>query len=204
MFQPDAGKGMSEPVHPVLFADFVCPFSHVTEAALRRWAEGTGARIEHRAYELFPAPAELGPPPDIEALPESFHELAAAEGLTLRTPSRRPRTRKAHEAAAFAEEKGRGAVMRAALFRAYFEHDRDLGRIDVLVSCALESGLDETEVKVSLDIDRYTDRVVRESLDARRMGVQGTPALLLPGPARPTLVAGAQPYEEIERLLKDF
>jgi len=94
--------------------------------------------------------------------------------------------------------------MRAALFRAYFEHDRDLGRIDVLISCALESGLDETEVKVALDIDRYTDRVVRESLDARRLGIEGTPALLVPGPAQAILVAGAQPYEEIERILKGF
>lgn len=195
---------MSGPSDPIFYGDFACPFSRVTEAALRRWAEANGARVAYRAYELFPAPAPLDPPPAIEALPDAFHALAATESLAFRSPSRRPRTRKAHEAAAFAEEKGQGDAMRSALFRAYFEHDRDLGRIDVLVSCAREIGLDETEVKVALDIDRFTQRIVHESLEARRLGVEGTPALLVPGSPRANFVAGAQAYEEIERILKDL
>ena len=102
-----------------IFSDFTCPFCYVTEAALRRAAAEAGAEVRHRAFELFPVPAPLPPDAAME-WEEALAPLAAAAGVALRRPGYQSRTRKAHEAARFARERGVEAEMRAAVFAAYF------------------------------------------------------------------------------------
>ena len=183
----------------VVFSDFVCPYSYVTERALRR-LEGEGvAAPEYRAFELYPAPAPLplDAPGDWD---EALRPLAEAEGVELRAPALRCRTRKAHEAAYFAEGKGVGGAMRDAVFAAYFRDGRDVGRIDVLVELGAALGLDASELKVVLDVDAFTAAVMRDQDSARRAGVTGTPTLAVGGQ---TLV-GAQPYAELRRALLEI
>lgn len=176
-----------------IFSDFTCPFSYVTEAALRRVAAETGAEVRHRAFELYPAPAPL--PQDARTeWQTALAPLAAAEGVELRRPSYQSRTRKAHEAARFAAERGLGAEMRAAIFAAYFAAGRDVGRIDVLVEVGERLGLDRTELKVVLDIDLYTDAVLADEARAARSGVRSVPTLVVGTGADAAVRVGAQSY----------
>jgi predicted DsbA family dithiol-disulfide isomerase len=184
----------------VVFSDFTCPFCHVTEAALRRLEDEGVAAPRYAAFELHPAPAPPGTPSGDDlraALP-----LAEELGIALRAPGFVPRTRKAHEAAKLAEQKGVGRAMREALFAAYFGAGRDVGRIDVLVELGAALGLDPTELKVVLDVDTFSGAVDADRALARRLGIAAVPALVVGGGADAELVSGAQPYAVLRELLE--
>src|SRR5690606_8899894 len=135
-----------------LFSDFSCPYSYVMETALRR-VNASEIEIVYRAYELYPAPSELPPPEPGSTIPEGLRILVEEEELPLGEVAFRPRTRKAHEAARFARERGREAEMRERILAAYWGEGRDIGRIDVLMEVAAEAGLDPEELKIALDLD---------------------------------------------------
>lgn len=190
------------PVPVVLFADFTCPFSYVTEAMLLRLAAEGLAAPEPRAFELFPAPQPLpphGPAADVEAA----RAVAGEAGVSLRMVPPPARTRKAHEAARFAQAHGLGPEMRAALYRAAFEEGRDLGRIDVLCQVAADVGLDPTSARIALDIDRHAGAVAHDLAEAARLCLAGTPAMVVGAGAGARLLTGAFPLDELRAALRD-
>lgn len=188
----------------LLFADFTCPFSYVTETALERLLSGRRTKIDHRAYELYPVPAPL---PDERAAgewDEAIQSLAEQIGICIRHNTRTPRTRKAHEAARYARDQGREPLMRAVIYRAFWEEARDIGRIDVLESLAAEAGLDAQGLKISLDIDKFTDAVLQDQLVADRSGIRQTPTLIVDALPEPRIVVGAQSLADLRGLLAEI
>jgi predicted DsbA family dithiol-disulfide isomerase len=184
-----------------VFSDFACPFSYVTEAALRRMQAAGEVAPTHLAWELYPAPAPL-PSADAGEWMDALRPLADELGLPLRVPSP-VRTRKAHEAAAFAASKGTGSAMREALFAAHFGAGRDIGRIDVLVEIGAGLGLDATELKVVLDVDTFSARVAAEQDAARRAGVQGVPTIVVGTGDKARWLVGARPFAELRAAVLD-
>lgn len=184
---------MAVPV--VVFSDFACPFSYVTEAALRRMEAAGQVEPTCLAWELYPAPAPL-PPADAGEWMDVLRPLADELGISLRVPAP-VRTRKAHEAAAFAQSKGAGAAMRDALFAAHFAEGRDIGRIDVLVEIGDGVGLDRSELKVVLDVDSLAPRIQAEQAAARRAGVEGVPTLVVGTGDEARWIVGARPFAEL-------
>lgn len=186
------------------FLDFTCPFSRLTFAALRRVEAEGGARAVVRPFELYPEPAALREPEEPwgwrEAARERLAELQLEPG---RPPALRPRTRKAHEAALFADEQGRGAEFREAVYRAYWERAADIGRLDVLVGLGEEAGLDPFALKVALDIDREDDAVDEARRDAEQLGITGTPVLVLRREGGVRTFAGAASPAEIREFLRE-
>lgn len=182
-----------EPAPVQIFSDFTCPFSYVTEAALRRAAAEAGAHVVYRAFELYPVPSPL-PLGATTEWAEELAQLAAEAGVELRRPGYQSRTRKAHEAARFAAERGVGDPMRSAVFAAYFADGRDVGRIDVLVEVGEAVGLDRTELKVVLDIDLYTGAVLADQALAERSGIRSVPALVVGSGPGARVEVGAQSY----------
>lgn len=180
----------------LLFADFTCPYSYVTEAALWRRVRGGGMTLTCRAFELHPAPAEL-PTPDRE-LPEALIALADAEMVELTPSAHCPRTAKAHELAKLAAERGVERLVRLALYEAYWARDEDLARVDVLSAIGAGCGLDAEDVKIALDIDRYVSAVTRDREAAVRLGVEGTPAVIVGTGERAELLLGAFPYAALD------
>lgn len=72
-----------------------------------------------------------------------------------------------------------GDIARALeLARAYLEHDVDLARIDRLLDHAVAWGLDRTETKAVLDVDRYADELEQTRLQALEQGVRGVPVVV--------------------------
>jgi predicted DsbA family dithiol-disulfide isomerase len=170
-----------------VYSDFVCPFSYLAGTVLTRLEAEDGITIEHMPFELFPAPLPPLDPRDpawLESWDSTIRPLAGELGVAMVLPPVRPRTRKAHEAAAFAAERGRLAAMRSAIFHAHFVEGRDIGRIDVLVAIGESIGLDRTELKVTLDVDRYTDEVARAEAAAIERGITGVPTFVADGDER--------------------
>lgn len=191
-------------VRLVVWSDYVCPFCYLEMPVLERVLEDYGDQIavDWRAFELRPDPVPtLDPDGDYlhDVWERSVYPMAEERGLTLRLPPVQPRSRKAHEAAAFARGVGQFGVMHAALFRAFFEEGLDIGEDAVLADIAAASGLDPAALLESLRQGRYRETVEADQRLAQRMGLSGVPATVvvpdeaLGGP--PLLVSGAQPYE---------
>jgi predicted DsbA family dithiol-disulfide isomerase len=99
-------------------------------------------------------------------------------GVALQRPAIVPWSRKAHELALHAREKGCFRQVHRSLFRAHFSESRDIGRVDVLVEIGAASGLDRTETKAILDVDRYAERLLDWRREAERTAVAGVPTVL--------------------------
>jgi predicted DsbA family dithiol-disulfide isomerase len=198
----------------VVFADYVCPYCYLAESVLRRLrAEGTA--VEPAAFELRPSGTPLPASDEAwlrHAWERSVLPLAEELGVTLRYPALAARTRKAHEAVAFARAAGDPTAMHEAVYRAYWQEGRDIGRIDVLVDIGAAAGLDRGALRVALDIDQWTDRVAQDSGLARRIGIGGVPAYLLGGTRDAAagavvearrLRVGLQRYDELRSWVTD-
>jgi predicted DsbA family dithiol-disulfide isomerase len=164
-----------------VIADYVCPYCYLAEPAIVRLREA-GVAVQTVAFELWPQGVQL-PSADAAWIAEGWERsvapLARELGVTLRRPALLTRTRKAHEAVACARAEGAEAAMREAVYRAYWQDGRDIGRIDVLVDIGAGIGLGRGALRVALDIDRWTDRVLGDLAWARGHGVRAVPAYLL-------------------------
>ena len=182
-------------VTPVtVFSDFACPASYVTEAAL--WELGGEVAVAYRAFELYPEGGSGGTARFDDAEWNEIQRLAGHAGVTIRPRADLPRTRKAHEAAHFAREKGREIELRRAIFTSIWTGGRDVGRIDVLADLADEVGLDAEDLRIALDIDRYQADVDAELALARRLRVPGTPVVFVGTGSDARIIAGARTGED--------
>lgn len=166
----------------IVFADYACPYCYLaeTQVALLR---GRGDIVTERAaYELRPAGTPLMHPDEpwlLEGWKRSIDPLAASLGVTMKRPQIMTRTRKAHEAVAFARSRGTDVALHEAIYRAYWQEGRDIGRIDVLTELGSETGLDPLELRIALDVDQWTERVEEDQALARQLRLSGVPAYLL-------------------------
>lgn len=182
------------------FHDYVDPASYLVDRLLRDCAAETGVHPEPRPFELRRPEAGMlnARHPDWKRYREAMAERAGTLGVPFSPPRLVPLSRKAHELALHARAEGRLPEVHDALFRAYFEGGLDLGRVDVLVSVAVECGLERTATKACLDVDRYRDDVGEERTRAERLGVRGVPTLL----AGDTRLEGFHPRDEILTFLR--
>jgi predicted DsbA family dithiol-disulfide isomerase len=186
---------------PVLvFSDFACPYCFVSDRMLERRAASGDLDIVHRAYELFPMGSELSEP---EAWPDALRGIARAVGIEPpeRLPAR-PRTGKAHELAYLAAEAGAGAEVRRAIFEAFWQADRDIGRVDVLVEIGTAHGLDAGLVKATLDVDRFTPHVARDREAAAKLGIEAVPAMIFGTGGRAVLLLGTHGAEALDEAVR--
>ena len=91
------------------------------------------------------------------------------------------RSQKAFELAFHGAESGCFEAVHTAIFQAHFAEGRDIGRIDALVSVAGLVGLDRSETKAVLDVDRHADAVGAWRDRALGLGVKATPTLVADG-----------------------
>lgn len=186
-----------------IFADFTCPYSYITEGAIGL-IESPPLEIDSRAFELYPEPAAVDPIAITDAERETLAPLAAEVGLHLGIPEVRPRTRKAHEAARFAREKGLEMEMRRAIYHAYWSEGLDIGRIDVLARLARDLGMDGEELRIALDIDRLTPAVQHDEQTAQRLRIPGTPTIYVGTGPRARVIAGAYRIDELRRFIEEW
>lgn len=205
---------MSERVRLDVWSDYVCPFCYLELPVLEALAREYGERLEvhWRAFELRPHPVPMLDPKG-EYLRTTWeravYPLAAERGLKLVLPPVQPRSRLAHEAAAFARQHGRFPELHQALFRAFFEQGEDIGQPEVLLRLAEESGLERQALEQALAEGVYTARVREDQATAGELGLTGVPALVFTPVGHPEaggfLLTGAQPGERvrlgIERVL---
>jgi predicted DsbA family dithiol-disulfide isomerase len=198
---------MSESLSVAVFSDVICPWCFVGKRRLERALDQLGlaaaATIRWLPFELNP---EV-PPGGMEraayragkfgaeraaALDRDMTALGQEEGIRFAFDrmERTPNTRLAHCLIAQASRQGRGPAVVEALFRAYFEEARDIGREDVLAEAAVQAGLDEAAVRAALHDAGLRASVVDIEQEAGRLGIGGVPFFILNDKWS---VSGAQP-----------
>jgi predicted DsbA family dithiol-disulfide isomerase len=154
-----------------------------------------------RAFELRPEPVPtLDPNGDYlqRAWSTSVYPLAESLGITMKLPPVQPRTRRAHEAAHWSRSQGHFDDYHAEIFRALFERGEDIGKVDVLASLALKSGLDSEALREALETREFEKSVLKDEGAAVRLGVTGVPAFI--ANKRATL-GGVRPVEHLRQLI---
>ncbi|CAN5740166.1 DsbA family protein [soil metagenome] len=184
-----------------IFSDFTCPFCYLTEAALWRHEEAGRVAVRYRALELFPPGSELPLPSADAGWEKRIEPLADQLDLSVLSPSFRTRTGKAHEAAAFAAERGSELSMRQAVYTAYWNDHADIGRIDVLTELAEKIGFDPQELKIALDIDLHAAAVEADGTLAKKLRVPGAPTLYLGTGPEARILLGAQSASALDEAL---
>lgn len=161
--------------------DYVDPGSYLTWAILDRMGVGGEEPVQWTPLELCPAPRPLLDPEEEgwRAMTAALLEFAESEGIPMESPSFLPRTRKAHELAFMAAEKGCFPEVHRALFRSHFLEGGDIGRVDTLVRVGVTAGMDRGEVHTVLGVDRFLPAVDAAREACRTLRVRGVPTMIL-------------------------
>lgn len=147
----------------IIYSDYVCPFCLLAESVLSEAIGDRNIAIEWRAFELRPEPVPTLRVEDgyLPAVWENaVYPRAEHLGVHIRLPSisPQPRTTKAFELLALAQDKGLDHAYSMLVLRAFFQQDRDIGDLEVLIELAVGAGLDAREARAALESDAYAAR----------------------------------------------
>ncbi len=123
---------------------------------------------------------------------DNMREIARQSGIDMKRPALIPNTRKAHEATEYARDGGLLWEFHRAVFKAYWEDERNIGDVDVLAEVAASCGLDGEGLREALADGRYTERIQEQIEWGRAVGVTGVPTTVF---NERFAVVGAQDYE---------
>lgn len=194
---------MNTPAITVYF-DYVCPYCLLAEDTIATVAREQGALVERRPFELRPEPNPTLRPED-DYLPRvwrsSVYPMAEQLGVPIRLPtvSPQPYTHTAFEGSQYARAQGRAEDYDAAVLEAFFQHDRDIGQLDVLTDIAVGVGLDADSFRTALVERRYAADHQAELTQARAAGIRAVPTVQV-GPRR---VEGVPTREQLRSALTE-
>ena len=154
-----------------------------------------------KAFELRPDPApSLDPAGEYltRVWRDSVYPLAERLGMTMRLPPIQPRSRRAHEAAKWAQTQDQFDAYNAALFRAFFERGEDISDIEVLGKLARDLGLDDSTLSAALQSKQFEPSVLADEREAAELGVHAVPAFVF---NQRFALTGVQPVAALEQML---
>jgi len=118
--------------------------------------------------------------------------------MTMRLPPIQPRSRRAHEAAKWAQTQDQFDAYNASVFRAFFERGEDISDIDVLVKLARDLRLDDSSLRAALVNKQFEPSVIADETEAAELGVHAVPAFVFD--CRFALT-GVQPVTALEQMV---
>ena len=160
-----------------------------------------GVQIKFTQFPLHPETPEEGSPrgPEIIARNQRMKVNMEREGLPFNAERNMSyNSRLAQELAKWAETKGKAEEVTNALFRAYFVDVKNIGKAEVLTKIAEANDLPADEATDVLLSRKFKDAVDEDWRRCAAFGVNAVPTFL----AGKYLMVGAQPYEELERLVQ--
>lgn len=175
----------------ILFVtDYVCPYCWVAKEALSQALAQTGleAQVAMQPFELTPEPKERVDTYHDETRRAHYRilvEPAKQLGLDMKLPPAvipRPYTRLAFEGWYFAQKEGAGDAYSDLMYRAYFEEEKDIGDLEVLVGLAERLGLDPEKYREALLEGTYSQREKEDVAYSKDdLAVTGVPSIYING-----------------------
>lgn len=119
-------------------------------------------------------------------------------GFTMNLPPVQSRTRLAHAAAKWAAANGKFNAFNIALFKAFFQDGRDIGKLEILLQIAEKLGMSPNELEPKSQMDSYIPLVLQDEEMAKQANVRAVPAYVLNGKV---MAAGVQSLSQLQQLL---
>ncbi|KPQ21258.1 DsbA family oxidoreductase [Halomonas sp. HL-93] len=171
----------------IVYSDYVCPFCLLAEEVIAQATEGLDVEVRWRPFELRPAPVptlKVEDPYLPRVWRESVYPMAEKLGVPIKLPtiSPQPRTDKAFEVFAMAEEQGAGHAYSMATLKAFFQQERDIGDPNVLADIGEAVGLAHQAVLDALADGRYREQhqaALRHAVEEAH--IQSVPTLIIGG-----------------------
>ena len=113
-------------------------------------------------------------------------------------PPVQPRSRLAHEATYWARAQGKADEFHSRVFDAFYGRGEDISDPEVLVRVAEELGLDGHALRVSLDEHEFLGDVLKDSEEARDLGLNSVPAFVAD---RRAALSGVQSADSLRQLI---
>jgi len=135
---------------------------------------------------------------DRKAMHAQMKARMDAEGLPYGERTMTYNSRLSQELGKWADTQPGGEAFHDAMFRTYFVEARDISRPEVLLEIAERVGLPLDAAREVLEKRTFKEAVDRDWALSRRYGITGVPTFV----AGDSGVVGAQPYEVLERLVK--
>lgn len=170
-----------------VYLDYVCPFCFLVEEAIEEVKQERDVDVRIRPFELRPDPVPTLRPED-EYLPRvweaSVYPMAKRLGfdITLPTVSPQPRTEKAFMVFRLAEQQGLAEEYTEAMFKDFFQQDRNIGEDEVIIDVAASVGLERHHVEEALTNEEFRAKH-REELEhaVKTLGVEAVPGIFVDG-----------------------
>lgn len=180
-----------------LFHDTACPWCRIGKAhlqqALQAWT-GDPVTVHYHTFFLNPTippqgyafreymDAKGGGRVPLEQWFAAPRQMGEQAGITFNFEAieRAPNTLLSHQLIALAPAAQQEAVI-DAVYAAYFEHGRDIGDLDVLLSIAEEQGLPVSTLRTQLTAGAARDLVLADAAQGQQLGVQGVPFFIIDG-----------------------
>lgn len=138
--------------------------------------------VEWKAFELRPGGSrpEPGYAKMIESRWPQTIQMGRQYGVEMRTHSFGIDTRPAHQALKIVQEMApaKTEAFNVAIFKAYFQDDADIGKIEVLTNLANELGIDGQALASRLMANERLQNVLDDEDFAFQNGISGVPAFI--------------------------
>ncbi|MGP9768605.1 DsbA family oxidoreductase [Halomonas sp. AOP13-D3-9] len=179
-----------------LYTDYVCPYCLLAEHFVEEVIQGQDIGITWRPYELRPAPVatlRVEDPYLPQVWKQSVYPMAKRLGVPIKLPaiSPQPRTDKAFEVFAMADERDLGHAFSMRALKAFFQEEKDISNPEVLADLGAEVGLERKSVLTVLAKGTYRERH-REALRHAQEDMAITSV--------PTIVVGTQVFRGVPSL----
>ncbi len=202
-----------------IWTDIICPWCglghHRLESALARFEHRGEVQLVRRSYQLDERAAMDSTETvrsmlkrkkgmadaQIEQVTGRIEQMARDEGLQpyVVLENRVGNTSLAHELAAFATERGRGAEMWDLLYATYFGEAGSIFELEPLLKLAERLELDVDAARAALTSRQYASAVRADGREASELGASGVPFFVID---RRYGVAGAQSPDTLLQALQ--
>ncbi|WP_129139390.1 DsbA family oxidoreductase [Modicisalibacter coralii] len=168
-----------------IYTDYVCPYCLLAEHVIEDVIKGQDIDIQWRPYELRPEPVptlRVEDPYLPQVWKQSVYPMAERLGVPIKLPSLspQPRTDKAFEVFAMADEQGLGHAFSMRALQAFFQEEKDIGHAEVLADLGAEVGLERGAVLQALADGTYREQHQEALRHAREdMAITSVPTIVI-------------------------
>ncbi len=186
-----------------IYTDYVCPYCLLAEQIIENVTQGQDIEIHWQPFELRPEPVptlRVEDPYLPRVWKQSVYPMAARLGVPIKLPaiSPQPRTGKAFEVFAMADEQGLGHPFSMRAMRAFFQEEKDLGNTEVLADLGADVGLEREAVLNALANSTYRERHQEALRHAHEeMGITSVPTIIVGD----QLFRGVPSYDALRRAI---
>ena len=191
-----------------MFSDYICPFCYLGKAIIDKIRCRFDIEIEHVGIEIHPETPICGV--DLKKYISETNEMykhlrnrGKEYGLNFSDVKILPNSRKSLIVGEYSRRIGKNEEFTNAIFKAYFEECRDIGKEEGIIAIAKEIGLTNQDVNNALEDPLLNKRYASNCLEAKERNVKGVPTFVVNDEYT---IVGAQPehvfvelFEKIEK-----